>query len=394
MLSWCLQSSMKIVNSIFRTKRIHRSTWRHAATNTWKRIDYICTGKWLSKFILNCRVYSEPSKDFDTDHRLLIMNMAFPRTKKELHKKLRISTQHPDAKVKSNFQALRKDKQLQDKLTVELDNALGNTNTEDTNVDELNEKITSNVRECVESVWPKINPIKKKEPWEDEELKDKIRELHRCKKTEDVRRIQKDLKKRRNQLKNAYYKELADNINSVAEAREVEKEFAMAKKYVAFKNSSKIAISNEKLKVHFTNHFAQRSPEIPIPPEVAEPEKYPHLCDKQLRINEDAPEEDEVREVLKSFKNNKSAGTDKVKTEGLKYNNSQALVKCIVVLLTLIWACVTVPAKWLHSNITCLYKNGPTNLAKNYRGLSIGANMSRIVAKIIINTSITNSMGV
>ena len=32
LLSWCLKNQMKIVNSLFRTKRIHRETWQQAAT--------------------------------------------------------------------------------------------------------------------------------------------------------------------------------------------------------------------------------------------------------------------------------------------------------------------------------------------------------------------------
>ena len=67
-------------------------------------------------------------------------------------------------------------------------------------------------------------------------------------------------------LKNKYYKEMADNINRVAQAREVEKEFTLAKKYTALKTGSKLMISNEKLKDHFENHFATR--DLQIPPEL------------------------------------------------------------------------------------------------------------------------------
>ena len=42
MLVWCLQNKMRIMNTIFRTKRIHRETWRNPATGKWKRVDYIC----------------------------------------------------------------------------------------------------------------------------------------------------------------------------------------------------------------------------------------------------------------------------------------------------------------------------------------------------------------
>ena len=42
-LTWCLKNQMRIANSMFRSKRIHKSTWQHAATGKWKRLDYIWT---------------------------------------------------------------------------------------------------------------------------------------------------------------------------------------------------------------------------------------------------------------------------------------------------------------------------------------------------------------
>ena len=50
----------------------------------------------------------------------------------------------------------------------------------------------------------------------------------------------------------------------------------------------------------------------------------------------------------------------------------------------MIWTMVQVPAVWLHANVTCVFKKGKRMVAANYRGLSIGANMSCILAKIII----------
>jgi len=96
--------------------------------------------------------------------------------------------------------------------------------------------------------------------------------------------------------------------------------------------------------------------------------------------NEQVPSGSEIKTVLKSFKNNKSSGTDRLRTEGLKYNNSEQLTRMLVALFTLIWTCIQVPASWLHATITCLYKKGSINDAKNYRGLSIGANMSSILS--------------
>ena len=136
------------------------------------------------------------------------------------------------------------------------------------------------------------------------------------------------------------------------------------------------------MKSHFEQHFAAR--ELPMPPEIERPGDFPHLVDVCIPIDEDPPDEEETSKVLRTFKNNKSGGTD-IKTEGLKYNQSETLLAAILHLLTLIWSLVVVPTKWLHASITCLYKKGLTDLASNYRGLSIGANMSRILAKIIMN---------
>ena len=122
-LKWCLHHNMKIMNSFFRTKRIHRGTWRHPRTRKWKRIDYMCTTGWISKFVKLCRVYVGPSSLFDTDHRLLVMDIKFPSSKKQLH--YHLSRQHnTDDVVKTNFQALRGDEELQRILTENIDSSL------------------------------------------------------------------------------------------------------------------------------------------------------------------------------------------------------------------------------------------------------------------------------
>lgn len=67
-----------------------------------------------------------------------------------------------------------------------------------------------------------------------------------------MRKMQKIIKERRFKLKNEYFKQFADNINTIAE-----KEFAMAKKYTSLKTVTKLFISNEKMKKHFENHLAK-----------------------------------------------------------------------------------------------------------------------------------------
>ena len=73
-----------------------------------------------------------------------------------------------------------------------------------------------------------------------------------------------------------------------------------------------------------------------LPPEVAQPENFPHFEDVKGTVNEDQPTAEEMDHVFKTFKNNKSAGTDKLKTESLKYNSSAPLIR--VLLCFLIWS--------------------------------------------------------
>lgn len=380
-LGWCLKHKMKIMNSMFRTKRVHRGTWMHPRSRRWKRVDYMCTTEWMSKFVKLCRVFIGPSVLFDTDHRLLVMEIMFPVTKRHLQYHLSRRPKKPDV-VTTDFVSLRKNDDLQRKLTERIDRSLEAPFAADVN--ELNDRIVNVMKESVTEVCPKLSTTRKKEPWENEELNEMMKDLKKTRNLNELRRKKKEIKEKRKAVKNEYFKELADEINTVAEAREVEKEFALAKKHSAFKSGQPKAISNEKLKKHFQDHFDARS--LPLPPELEHPENFQHLYqDRKFSIKETPPDANEIKDVLKTFKNGKSAGTDKVKTEGLKYNNSTLLINAILTLLTLIWTTLSIPSVWLHANITCLYKKGAMSVASNYRGISISANMSRILAKVIIN---------
>ena len=85
--------------------------------------------------------------------------------------------------------------------------------------------------------------MKKKEPWQDEQLQNIVKGLQTTKDPEEVRNKQNNIKKRSKELKNSYYSELAENINSAAVATEVEKEFSMAKEYSTIKKGFKLSIS-------------------------------------------------------------------------------------------------------------------------------------------------------
>ena len=67
-LKFCSEKKLQIINSIFRTKRIHRGTLLHKPTRKVKRLDYITTRSYISNFISSFRTAFSL---FDTEHYMV-----------------------------------------------------------------------------------------------------------------------------------------------------------------------------------------------------------------------------------------------------------------------------------------------------------------------------------
>ena len=221
--------------------------------------------------------------------------------------------------------------------------------------------------------------------WADDTYISLIDERKLCKDPARRADLGKEIKKRRMILSNSYYSKKADEINYASECRNVEEEFRLAKQYKMLKSTEINIIPPEKLTEFFKDHLSQRH--VELQPEVSHPSEFPHILpDHSEIITDTPPTSSEVQSAVKSFKNGKCRGTDKVSPEQLKYNNSHKLLLRITILLVTIWTTFKVPSTWLVSSITCLFKNkGSRAEAKNYRGISIMATCSKILSAIIIN---------
>ena len=83
------------------------------------------------------------------------------------------------------------------------------------------------------------------------------------------------------------------------------------------------------------------------------------MLDRQVDVNKNPPNLDEIAEVVKTFKKNKYAGTDNLHSE------AKILLVYLTMLTSLIWSLVAVPEYWLAMKIVCLYKKGLKSLAEN-----------------------------
>ena len=141
----------------------------------------------------------------------------------------------------------------------------------------------------------------KKSPWANEEFLSLLEKRRACKDPVALKELGKSIKKLRNKLKNDYFSDLAENINTVAETRKVEEEFRLCKSYNMHKPTDTKLITSEKLTEFFKDHLKEKP--VDPQPEVINPELYPHILPPEdIDINTDIPtgkEIDEARNVLK-----------------------------------------------------------------------------------------------
>ena len=116
------------------------------------------------------------------------MNITFPKTKRDL--KIQLSRDKPSVpKPVIDLQLLRKDREILKTFTDYLDTALNNT--EDQDMNEINETIVSSIKRGLEEYCPKLVSLKKKEPWEDKILQQKVKELRKMTTFKEARVLQK-----------------------------------------------------------------------------------------------------------------------------------------------------------------------------------------------------------
>ena len=124
------------------------------------------------------------------------MSIQFPNSRRKLLQQLCRRKSH-DPKPRADLGALRDRKDIQNKLTEELDKEFETIDERIVNnINELNDMITTTVKKCVERVCPKIDPVRKRQPWEDETLNQQMKDLKKFHDRKERRKLQKSIKRR------------------------------------------------------------------------------------------------------------------------------------------------------------------------------------------------------
>ena len=381
LLSLSQECNLFIMNSLFDSPTKHRHTW-YSPNGFTKRVDYILAEWHIKKLSSSCRVYRRASIPFETDHRLLALYCSFP-SKSERKSFFRKPNTSP--KPCTNIILLKDNPRVLESFSSKLDEIL----IDEPLINDLNtfdQYFVESIRKASDETIPKrVKSSEPPAPWTNAEFLDLLDQRRQCKDPASLRVLNKSIKSmRKKKLKNEYFSKLASEINIANESRKVEEEFRLCKNYTMTKHSDKKMISNEALSDFFEDHFGQKS--VELQPEVVNPENYPHvLPPDNLEIDCQPPRVDEVKDVIKGFKNGRCLGTDLLHPEHLKYNLSNRFFIYFMLLLTTIWTTLSIPSSWLISSITCLFKNkGSRTDAGNYRGLSIMSTCSKVLASLIV----------
>ena len=176
LLKFCKEQELYMMNSFYGHKDIHR--WSFYSNLGYKRrLDYILCEWYVKRFSNNCRVYRSVSKGFQSDHRTVVMNCAFPsrRVRKQVFSKKNVKTFH------CNIKSLKTDKDVVKSYSDSLDQALEDfSNFSDVN--ELSEKITISIQSSSETHIPPKKRSTDNKPWVNESFLRLIEDRNKCKK--------------------------------------------------------------------------------------------------------------------------------------------------------------------------------------------------------------------
>ena len=107
-------------------------------------------------------------------------------------------------------------------------------------------------------------------------------------------------------------------------------------------------------------------------------------ANERLQINCDPPTETEVKNAIKSLKNNKAAGPDNIPGDILKADTDTA-TRLLHPIIVKIWETEDFPADWKNSHITMIPKKGDLTDCNNYRGISLLSAPGKVQNRIILS---------
>jgi exonuclease III len=366
LLNFAIEHNLSIMNTFFKKRRNTRWTWRSPDGKTLKELDFILTNQ--PKIIENVEVLK--SLNFNSDHRMLRTTLTSKEAKKS-RKHINpgqciLPMELPEVTLK----------ELEDSLENKLKNIQPTYIQERYNCIELELKNLTN----------KLKPEFKKK----DQIGEEARELLKARKKmiingnvnkSDIAEISKNIN---NSIKKYRKKQRTDTIMAHIEKtggiKRAEKELREYKTWIPNMKDNKTGKkkTNRKDMMAVATEFYR--------------DLYNDNCEESIDIHLEGTNEDivapiiesEIRNAIRTQKNHKAPGDDKITNELLKRTET-AIIQILKQLFNDILDTETIPKQWTESVTILLHKKGDKNRIENYRPISLMSNLYKVFSKILLN---------
>ena len=388
MLQFCLINDLKIMNTFFKHKKIHKTTWNAPNGITKNEIDFICISKRWASSVQDVR--TKRGADIGSDHELVVGKMKLKlkkvqQTVEEKRQKYDIS--------KFNIPA------FQNEYALEISNRFDALQDfENHTIEDQWKLFKEAVNESTEKIIGKRRG-RNKEQWISNEAWDLIDERKNMKhkmiqkdddfdaKTE-YRRLDKLVKKQTRIDRQAWLDLKTLEAQNAADKNDTRTVYKVLKELSNTPNSQLVPIkskdgkslnSEDEIKNRWVEHFSSvlNQPQPTETINVEEPSE-------SLEIDTCPITEEEIVYAITKLKNNKAAGSDGIHPEMLKYGGP-AMVNLLQTICNTVWENESIPEDWKIGTIITLPKKGDLSDCSNWRGITLLSLPSKVLCTVLLN---------
>ena len=393
LLEFCTYHGLCITNSFFKTKFLHKVSWRHPRSKHWHQLDLILVRRAAIKTILHTRSYH--SADCDTDHSLVCCKIKltpkrFHRSKKQGNPRIDISKMSQPNLVQqfaeafeSEYEAHSQDKTLSSSATKKWEMLCDTMHK--TALTTFGKKTTKS-QDWFEAKATEMTPV----------IEAKRAALAEYKKTPNERNLQKlrsarsKAQRTARQCANDYWTELSQTIQTAAANGNTRGMYDGIKtalgpiqsKTAPLKSTTGDVITDQAQQMHrWVEHYSElySSENLVKPSALSNVERLPVMEELDA-----VPTEDELSKAIDSLASGKAPGNDSIPPDLLKQCKT-TLLHPLHELLCQCWEEGAVPQDMRDAKIVTLYKNkGERSDCNNYRGISLLCIVGKVYARVLL----------
>ena len=387
---FCAFNRLVIGGTVFPHKKIHKTTWTSPDGRTENQIDHFCIASKFRRSLQDVRVMR--GADVASDHHLVLAKVSL-----KLKKFKQIC---PGARKKYQVSLLQ-DQSKKDEFSIKLSNRFQVLQElDDTDVEDHWSRVKEVFQDTCEEVLGRQKFESK--PWISQESMDMVKERRKLKldvsnsrtraeklaASEKYGDFNKEVKKSLQKDRNAYLDEMAEKAEAAAAdghmkivyqtTRILSGKWSKPAAPVKDKDGKTVFGQEGQLdrwREHFDNLLNRPPPENP--PEIL-------AARRDLAIETEPPDRDEVATAIKQMKLGKAGGPDHLPPEALK-TDVQTTVNILHPLFEQIWNEERFPEEWKEGHLIKLPKKGDLTNCNNYRGITLLVIVGKVFNRIILN---------